>query len=82
MHWLSTTFVRQSNTATARRGRLWEGRYRSTIIEQSSCFLRRVACVDLNPVRAGLAASPRDYPWSGHGALSAQDAGVLDGHDL
>jgi len=56
--------------------------YRSSIIEQSSDFLRCMAYVDLNPVRAGLAASARDYPWAGHGALSAQDASVLDVHDL
>lgn len=33
-------------------------------------------------MRAGPAASARDYPWPGHGALSAQDASVLDVHDL
>jgi len=54
MHWLSTSFVRRFNKATARRGHLWEGRYRSTIIEQATYFLRCMAYVDLNPVRAGM----------------------------
>ena len=82
MHWLSTTFVRRFNKATGRRGHLWEGRYRSSIIEQSSYFFRCMAYVDLNPVRARIVASPRDYRWCGHRALSVEDTSVLDVHDL
>lgn len=82
MHWLSTAFVRRFNKAMGRCGHLWEGRYRSTIIEQASYFLRCLAYVDLNPVRAGMAGGPADYPWSGHRALSVEDAPQLDTHDL
>jgi len=82
MHWLSTTFVRRFNPATSRYGHLWEGRYRSAIIEQSFYFLRCMAYVDLNPVRARIVASPADYPWCGHRALAAEDTGILDLNEL
>ena len=82
MHWLSTTFVRRFNKATGRRGHLWEGRYRSSIIEQSSYFFRCMAYVDLNPVHAHIVARASDYPWCGHRALSVEDTSVLDVHDL
>ena len=82
MHWLSTSFVRRFNKATGRRGHLWEARYRSTIVEQATYFLRCMAYVDLNPVRARMVAAPADYPWCGHQALAVGDAGVLDLHDL
>jgi putative transposase len=82
MHWLSTSFVRRFNKATSRYGHLWEGRYRSTIIEQATYFLRCMAYVDLNPVRAGIVAVPGDYPWCGHRALSLGGGGVLDLHEL
>jgi len=82
MHWLSTSFVRRFNRTTGRRGHLWEGRYRSTLVEQSSYFYRCMAYVDLNPVRAGLVGDCADYPWCGHPALRAEDTTVLDIHPL
>ena len=38
MHWLGTTFAREFNKAEGRKGHLWEGRYRSTIVEDSTYF--------------------------------------------
>jgi putative transposase len=78
MHWLGNTFSRRFNKARRRHGHLWEGRFRSTIVEAPSYFLRCMAYVDLNPVRAGIVGRPEDYPWSGHRALRDEDAEVLD----
>jgi len=82
MHWLSTSFTRRFNRLAARNGHVWEGRFRSTIVEAPSYFFRCMAYVDLNPVRAGLAAAPLDYRWCGHAALRAQDTNILDFHPL
>jgi putative transposase len=82
MHWLSTTFVGRFNRARGRVGHLWQGRFRSTIIERDTYFLRCMTYVDLNPVRAGLVATPAEYPWSGHAALRAEDPERLDLHPL
>ena len=40
MHWLGTTFVREFNSATGRKGHLWEGRHQSTIVEDSVYLFR------------------------------------------
>lgn len=60
-------YVRYFNDSQGRSGTLWEGRYRSTLIQTESYLLACMAYIDLNPVRAGLAAEARDYPWSSHG---------------
>ena len=82
MHWLSTSFSRRFNKFRQRNGHLWEGRFRSTIIEEDSYFFRCMAYIDLNPVRAKMAASPLEYTWSGHRALRDEDPAVLDFHTL
>lgn len=60
-------YVRHFNDRQGRTGTLWEGRYRSTLIQTESYLLACMAYIDLNPVRAGLVAQARDYPWSSHG---------------
>jgi putative transposase len=45
------------------RGYLWQGRFASFVMDQDH-FLTAMRYVELNPVRAGLAASPADWPWS------------------
>lgn len=60
-------YVRYFNDTHGRTGTLWEGRYKSTLIETERYLLVCMAYIDLNPVRAGLVAQARDYPWSSHG---------------
>ncbi|EYC52282.1 transposase [Hylemonella gracilis str. Niagara R] len=59
-------YVRWFNDRHGRSGTLWEGRYRSTVIEAERHLLPCMAYIDLNPVRAGLVAQAADYPWSSH----------------
>ena len=60
-------YVRYFNDRHGRSGTLWEGRYRSTLIQADRYFLACMAYIDLNPVRAGMVADARDFPWSSHG---------------
>lgn len=60
-------YVRYFNQQQGRTGTLWEGRYKSTLIQAERYLLACMAYIDLNPVRAGIAAEPGDYPWSSHG---------------
>jgi len=60
-------YVRLFNQKQARTGTLWEGRYKSTIIQAERYLLACMVYIDLNPVRAGLVGDPRAYPWSSHG---------------
>ncbi|MEI8325377.1 MAG: transposase [Betaproteobacteria bacterium] len=59
-------YVRHFNDTQGRSGTLWEGRYKSTLIQTERYLLACMVYIDLNPVRAGLVAQARDYPWSSH----------------
>lgn len=69
MQALGRSYVRYFNRRHGRSGTLWEGRYRSTLIEAERYLLACMVYIDLNPVRAGMVAMPAQYPWSSHGAL-------------
>ena len=70
-------YVRYFNDKEGRSGTLWEGRYRSTLIETDRYLLACMAYIDLNPVRAGLVAEAKDYPWSSHGHYAGLRADKL-----
>lgn len=59
-------YVRYFNDLHHRSGTLWEGRYRSTVVQDGPLVLQCMAYLDLNPVRAGLVVEPTQYPWSSH----------------
>jgi putative transposase len=59
-------YVRNYNLRHARTGTLWEGRYKSTLIQAERYLLACMVYMDLNPVRAAMVADPADYPWSSY----------------
>jgi putative transposase len=67
MQSVGRSYVRYFNDRHGRSGTLWEGRYRSTLIQTDRYLLTCMAYIDLNPVRAGLVSDARDFPWSSHG---------------
>ena len=67
MQALGRRYVRHFNRLQSRSGTLWEGRYKSTLIQTDRYLLTCMSYIDLNPVRAGIVTQPQDYPWSGHG---------------
>ena len=66
MQAVGRAYVRYFNLRHGRSGTLWEGRYRSTLIESERYLLACMVYIDLNPVRAGMVAQPADYRWSSH----------------
>ena len=70
-------YVRYFNDRTQRTGTLWEGRYRSTLVQSESYLLTCMAYLDLNPVRAGIVQSPSEFPWSSHGYYIGQRSDKL-----
>lgn len=59
-------YVQYFNRRHGRSGTLWEGRYRSTVLQADRYLLPCMVYMDLNPVRAGLVSRPGDYRWSSH----------------
>lgn len=64
MQAVGRSYVRYFNRRHQRTGTLWEGRYRSTIVQSERYLLACMAYIDLNPVRAAMVAQAGEYPWS------------------
>lgn len=70
-------YVRTYNLRHARTGTLWEGRYKSTLIQAERYLLACMVYIDLNPVRAGMVADPANYPWSSYQHYSGRKVDKL-----
>lgn len=63
---LGQSYVKYFNRRHRRSGTLWEGRYRSCVVESASYALACHRYIELNPVRAGLVGHPAVYAWSSY----------------
>ena len=67
------------NIAHGRKGTLWEGRFKSVLVEGGEALRAVAAYIDLNPVRAGLVEEPQDYRWCSYAAAVAGFKGARSG---
>ena len=63
---LGRYYVRYVNHTHGRSGTLWEGRYKSTLVDSEKYFLTVSRYIELNPVRAQMVGHPAEYPWSSY----------------
>lgn len=68
MQQIGRHYVQYFNRRYSRTGTLFEGRFRSHLVQSSIYFLRCARYIELNPVRAGVVAAPGQYSWSSYGA--------------
>jgi len=61
-------YVRFFNRRYSRTGTLWDGRFHASLLTSESYWMTCLRYVELNPVRAGLAARPEEYRWSSYRA--------------
>ena len=66
MQYLGRLYVRYFNFAYARSGTLFEGRFKSSLVQQEMYFISCLKYIELNPVRAGMVVDPGDYRWSSY----------------
>lgn len=59
-------YVAAFNRRHGRRGTLWEGRFRATVIDPNQYFLLASRLVELAPVHSNLVAAPGEYRWSSY----------------
>lgn len=64
MKHVAQRYVQYVNRKLGRSGSLWEGRFKSSIVDSEAYLLRCHRYIELNPVRAGMVAHPSDYLWS------------------
>lgn len=63
---LGRYYVQYFNYTYGRTGTLWEGRYKSTMIDTEHYLLTCYRYIELNPVRAQMVNHPSEYPWSSY----------------
>lgn len=66
MQSLGRRYVQYINRAYKRSGSLWEGRYKSSVVQAETYLLACMRYIELNPVRAGMVADPAQYRWSSY----------------
>ena len=66
MKHLGQRYVQYFNRKHQRTGSLWEGRFRSSIVDSEAYLMRCYRYIELNPVRAGMARHPAEYAWSSY----------------
>jgi len=66
MQWLMTSHVRRYHRHYGTSGHVWQGRYKSFIIQRDRHLLTVLRYVEGNPVRAGLVGSAKEWLWSSH----------------
>ena len=64
MQGMGRCYVQKLNRIHERTGTLWEGRYKASLVQDDRYLLTCYRYIELNPVRAGLASAPGDYPYS------------------
>jgi putative transposase len=57
-------YTQHFNRTWRRTGTLWEGRFKSSMIESETYLLRCHRYIEMNPVRAGVTRCPGEYAWS------------------
>lgn len=68
MKHLGQRYVQYVNRIHHRTGSLWEGRFRSSVVDSDGYLLRCHRYIECNPVRAGMVSDPAEYPWSSYHA--------------
>jgi len=83
MQSLGRRYVAHVNGSYHRTDTLWEGRYRSTILDSDGYVLTCHRYIEANPLRAHMVSNAADYPWSSfrHNALGESDP-LLTAHPI
>ncbi len=80
---LGQRYVQYINRTYKRSGTLWEGRFRSCIIQQQDYLFVCQRYIEMNPVRVGMVQHPGDYRWSSYGANGqGETSSLIEPHFL
>ena len=83
MQFLGRLYVRYFNYTYARSGTLFEGRFKTCIVQEDQYLLTCLRYIELNPVRAGMVKDPGDYRWSSYRSHAfGVRAGLWSPHSL
>ena len=66
MQALGRRYVQYFNREYRRSGTLWEGRFKSCLVEDEVYLLELYRYIEMNPVRAKMVSDPGEYRWSSY----------------
>ncbi|MCM8801109.1 MAG: transposase [Candidatus Omnitrophica bacterium] len=64
MQGINQTYTIWFNKKYKKTGHLWQGRYKSMVIQKDKYLLTCIEYIELNPLRANITNSVFNYPWS------------------
>lgn len=65
---LAQRYTMWVNRREGRTGHVFQGRYKAILLDADAYLLELIRYIHLNPVRAGVARRPEEYPWSSYKA--------------
>ncbi len=78
MHHINGAYTNYINIKKKRSGHLFQGRYKSLLVDKDSYLIELSRYIHLNPVRAGIVQRPEDYNYSSYPAyISAKTDDVV-----
>ena len=83
MQAMASKYVRYFNAKHQRTGTIWEGRYKSCLVDSEQYLFTLYKYIEMNPIKANMVETSTDYPWSSyaHNALGQTDA-LISEHSL
>src|SRR5690606_20738323 len=83
MRAIGQAYVQAFNQRHGRIGTLWQGRFKSSLVDSDAYALRVIRYIELNPVRAAMVDVPEAYRWSSvHMHLGLRQDALLTPHAL
>jgi putative transposase len=78
---IGRAYVAYVNKRHGRTGALYEGRFKSSLVETTRYFLACMRYIEMNPVRARIVDRPAAYEWSSHGQnITGEPGGFITPH--
>lgn len=77
MRSLNTCYTMRFNRKNGRIGHVFQGRYKSFIVDKDNYLLELSRYIHLNPVRAGIVKDPKDYRWSSYRDYVGESDGIV-----
>jgi putative transposase len=66
MQWFGSTYTRRFNNRNFKKGHLFQGRYKSILVQNDAYVVRLSCYIHRNPLRAGIVKRLIDYKWSSY----------------
>lgn len=78
MHYINGSYTTYFNIRHKRCGHVFQGRFKSIVVDKDSYFLELSRYIHLNPLKAQMIDSSEKYPWSSYSGYLGKRDDLLD----